>query len=61
MILWGIIVISACPEEQQRWYAVKIFERDEKVMEQLNLSGEVKAHIEADIKAAEEELDDDEL
>ena len=52
-------VVHDFPEEQQRWYAVKIFERDEKVMEQLNLSGEVKAHIEADIKAAEEELDDD--
>ncbi|MBR3359894.1 MAG: ferrous iron transporter B [Lachnospiraceae bacterium] len=52
-------VVHDFPEEQQRWYAVKIFERDEKVMEQLNLSEEVKAHIEADIKAAEEELDDD--
>ena len=52
-------VVHDFPEEQQRWYAVKIFERDEKVMEQLNLSEEVKAHIEADIKAAEKELDDD--
>lgn len=47
------------PEEQQRWYAVKIFERDEKVLEKLNLSDEVKSHIENDIKAAEKELDDD--
>lgn len=47
------------PEEQQRWYAVKIFEWDEKVLEKLNLSDEVKSHIENDIKAAEKELDDD--
>lgn len=47
------------PAEQQRWYAVKIFERDEKVLEQLKLDGQVLAHIEEDIKAAEAELDDD--
>ena len=47
------------PEEQQRWYAVKIFERDEKVLEQLDIAPDVKEHIEADIQAAEEELDDD--
>ena len=47
------------PDEQQRWYAIKIFERDEKVLEQLKLGADVLAHIEADIKAAEEELDDD--
>lgn len=47
------------PEEQQRWYAIKIFERDDKVMEQLNLDSGLLAHIEADIKAAEAELDDD--
>ncbi len=47
------------PAEQQRWYAVKIFERDEKVLEQLNLDKMVLDHIEGDIKAAEEELDDD--
>lgn len=47
------------PAEQQRWYAVKIFERDEKVLEKLNLDPSVLSHIEEDIKAAEEELDDD--
>lgn len=47
------------PAEQQRWYAIKIFERDEKVLEKLNLSKVVIDHIEEDIKAAEEELDDD--
>ncbi len=47
------------PKEQQRWYAIKIFERDDKVLEQLNLSDEIKNHIEEDIKAAEKELDDD--
>lgn len=46
-------------EAKQRWYAVKIFERDEKVLEQLNISAEVKAHIEKDIAAAEKEMDDD--
>ena len=47
------------PEEQQRWYAIKIFERDRKASEQLGLDKAVLEHIEADIKAAEEELDDD--
>ncbi len=47
------------PEEQQRWYAIKIFERDDKVLEQLEIAPDVMAHIEGDIKAAEEELDDD--
>ncbi len=47
------------PEEQQRWYAIKLFERDEKVHEKLGLSEEKKKHIEADITAAEKELDDD--
>ena len=51
--------VHGLPEEQQRWYAIKIFERDDKVMEQLSLSQEVLDHIEADIVAAEEELDDD--
>ena len=47
------------PEEQQRWYAIKIFERDDKVLEQLQLSRTKLSHIEEDIKAAEKELDDD--
>ena len=47
------------PEEQQRWYAIKIFERDEKVLEQLKLPKDVLVHIEADIDACENELDDD--
>ena len=51
--------VHSMPEEQQRWYAIKIFERDNKVLKQLNLSAEVLSHIEADIKAAEKELDDD--
>ena len=44
------------PADKQRWYAIKIFERDEKVVEKLNISSEVKAHIEEDIKAAEKEM-----
>ena len=47
------------PEEQQRWYAVKIFERDDKVLEQLKIAPATLSHIEEDIKAAEKELDDD--
>ena len=47
------------PEEQQRWYAIKIFERDDKVLEQLKIDATVMGHIEEDIKAAEKELDDD--
>ena len=47
------------PQEQQRWFAIKVFERDEKVMEKLSLTDEVKSHIEEDIQAAEKELDDD--
>ena len=52
-------VVHDMPEEQQRWYAIKIFERDDKVMEQLHISADKLAHIENDIKAAEKELDDD--
>ena len=47
------------PEEQQRWYAVKIFERDDKVLEQLKLDKNVLLHIEKDIAKVEDELDDD--
>ncbi len=51
--------VHELPEEQQRWYAIKIFERDDKVLEQLKTDPAVMTHIEADIKAAEKELDDD--
>ena len=47
------------PEDRQRWYAIKIFERDEKVLSQLGLDKEKLAHIETDITACERELDDD--
>lgn len=52
-------VLHELPEDQQRWYAIKIFERDEKVLGLLNLSDRLKSHIENDIKAAEAEMDDD--
>jgi ferrous iron transport protein B len=52
-------VLHNFPEEQQRWYAIKLFERDEQVMQKLNLNQRVLAHIEADIARCEEELDDD--
>ena len=51
--------VHGMPAEQQRWYAIKIFERDEKVLEQLQLDPVVLGHIEEDIKAAEKEMDDD--
>ncbi len=47
------------PQERQRWYAVKLFERDDKVLEQMKLDDAVLSHIETDIKAVEEEMDDD--
>ena len=47
------------PEEQQRWYAIKSFERDDKVLEKLTIPAESMQRIESDIKAAEAELDDD--
>ncbi len=52
-------VLHDMPENQQRWYAIKIFEGDEKVLSQLNIPEDTLAHIQEDIKAAEEELDDD--
>ncbi len=52
-------VLHNMPEEQQRWYAIKIFERDEKALAQLKIDQSVMEHIESDIAAAEDELDDD--
>ena len=51
--------VHGLPEEQQRWYAIKIFERDDKVLEKLSIPEETMSHIENDIKAAEAEMDDD--
>lgn len=51
--------VHGLPDERQRWYAIKLFERDEKVLEELNLAPSVISHIESDIQAAEKELDDD--
>ena len=52
-------VLHDLPEEQQRWYAIKIFERDEKVIAQLGIAEKVSTHIEEDIKRCETEMDDD--
>ena len=52
-------VVHDLPEEQQRWYAIKIFERDDKVLEKLNIPADTLKHVEQDITAAEKELDDD--
>ena len=51
--------VHSMPEEQQRWYAIKIFVRDDKVLAKLSIPAETMTHIETDIKAAEKELDDD--
>ena len=51
--------VHGLPEERQRWYAIKIFERDAKVLEKLGISSQKMAHIEADIASTEKEMDDD--
>ena len=51
--------VHTMPEEQQRWYAIKIFERDDKVLQKMNIPADVMQHIQQDIQAAEKELDDD--
>lgn len=52
-------ILHDIPEEEQRWYAIKIFERDEKVLEMLKLPEDTRAHIEKDIVLAEAEMDDE--
>ena len=52
-------IVHDMPEEQQRWYALKVFERDDKVLEQLGIPEDKLAHVENDIAAVEKELDDD--
>ena len=52
-------VVHSMPEEQQRWYAIKVFERDDKVLEQLKIDRTTLEHIESDIRSAEAEMDDD--
>ena len=42
-----------------RWYAIKLFERDEKVLAELKLDEALKAHLENHIQGCEQELDDD--
>ncbi|MBR6548286.1 MAG: ferrous iron transport protein B [Clostridia bacterium] len=52
-------VHNTMPEVYQRWYAVKIFERDARVLEQLSLDELTLSHIQKDIEKVERELDDD--
>ncbi|MBR2282619.1 MAG: ferrous iron transporter B [Spirochaetales bacterium] len=52
-------VVHNLPEDMQRWYAIKVFERDKKVLEQLKIDANTLAHVEKDIAAPEQELDDD--
>ncbi len=51
--------LHSLPSERQRWYAIKLFERDEKVLDALKIEPSLLDHIEQDIQAAERELDDD--
>lgn len=51
--------IHELPKEKQRWYAIKIFERDARVIEKLGLGSDIISHIETDIKEVERALDDD--
>lgn len=51
--------VHELPEEQHRWYALKLFERDEKVIESIGIDRATLEHIQRDIAAVEEELDDD--
>ncbi|MCR5079883.1 MAG: ferrous iron transport protein B [Treponema sp.] len=53
------VIVHEMSEEQQRWYAIKVFERDDKVLASLKVSEDKLSHVEGDIKAAEKELDDD--
>ena len=52
-------VLHDLPENKQRWYAIKIFERDEKILQQWEIEEQIGNHIEEDIKACEKELEDD--
>lgn len=51
--------VHSLPDEQQRWYAIKVFERDKRVIEKLGIHKEILEHIESDIVHVEEEMDDD--
>lgn len=51
--------LHTMPEEQQRFYAIKLFERDEKIVEMLGIEKSKLDHIEKDIEACEKEYDDD--
>lgn len=53
------VTVHSMPEDQQRWYAVKIFERDQRVLEKLQLEEAIREHIEEDIRRVEAKLDDD--
>ncbi|MCR5593008.1 MAG: ferrous iron transporter B [Saccharofermentans sp.] len=52
-------IVHDLPEQQQRWYAIKVFERDEKVLKKLSIPEDKLQHVESDIHAAEKEMDDD--
>ena len=53
------VSVHDMPEYMQRWYSIKIFERDERVLEELSLSEQILSHIDNDIKKLEFSMDDD--
>ena len=53
------IALGSVDESQKRWFAIKLFENDEKVAEKLNLSSNILKEISEVNKAVEDELDDD--
>ena len=53
------VALHEQPEHKQRWYAVKLFERNELIEAELALSEELRTHIEQDIRQSEREYDDD--
>ena len=52
-------VLTDVPADQKRWYAIKVFERDEKVLARLNLNESQMAEVEKIVSAVEKDLDDD--
>jgi ferrous iron transport protein B len=53
------LIRESVKDANAHWFAVKLFERDEKVLEQLSLPGDISSKIEAIILGAEDEEDDD--
>ena len=53
------VLPDAISENEKRWYAIKLLERDSKVVESLKLPAEVSKQVEADCQELEKKYDDD--